>query len=399
MKILLINKFLYLTGGAETYTVKLGEYFQSIGHEVQYFGMEDERNVVGNEWDILTKNVNFHKKSLGTLLYPFKIIYSSEARRKMRRLLQLFKPDIVHFNNFNFQITPSVIYEIKKRNIPIVLTAHDYQFICPNHMLRQPGNAVPCEECIGSGFLRCIKHNCIHGSKLRSILGCVESTLYHSLNTYSFFDKVICPSEFMEKKLCLKPVFRGKTVAMHNFIEKIEKPKAAPKGDYVLYFGRFSLEKGIGTLINVCKRLPEIPFVFAGGGPLEHLITGVPNIRNAGFLKGEELKKIISEARFSVCPSEWYENCPFSVMESQMYGTPVVGADTGGIPELIKNGKTGLLFKAGDADDLSDKITTLWNNKSLLEEMTENCFKVEFDTLDVYGEKVLNLFNQVIEAK
>ncbi|MCL2129466.1 MAG: glycosyltransferase, partial [Treponema sp.] len=273
MKILMVHKFLYETGGAETYMLRLGEHLQSIGHQVQYFGMEEERNIAGNKWNILTKNVNFHKKSLETLLYPFKIIYSIEARRKMKRLLRLFKPDIVHMNNINYQLTPSIIYEVKKNNIPIVMTAHDYQCICPSHSLYQAENAVICEKCISSGFSQCIKNNCIHGSKLRSILGCIESILYHSLKTYSLIDKIICPSAFLETKLLTKEVFRGKTITMHNFIQKVEKAKNIQKGNYVLYFGRYSREKGISTLLEACRRIPEIQFVFAGGGPVENLVN------------------------------------------------------------------------------------------------------------------------------
>jgi len=396
MKILIVNKFLYENGGSETYIFRLADYFRSIGHEVQFFGMEDERNIAGNEWNILTKNTDFHKKSLGTLLYPFKIIYSREARRKIKRVLELFKPDIVHLNNFNFQITPSIIYEIKKHRIPIFYTAHDFQLICPDHLLYQQSKGLTCEECIKSGFIRCVVNSCIHGSKFRSILGCFESTLYHFLKTYSLIDKVICPSEFLEKKFLGKPVFQGKTVMMHNFIQKTEKQKAVKKGNYVLYFGRFSKEKGITTLIDACKRLPEIPFVFAGGGPLEYLTNDIQNIKKAGFLRGDDLVKIISEALFSVFPSECNENCPFSVMESQMYGTPVIGANIGGIPELLGDGHTGLFFQPTNVDDLVDKISTLWNNKSMLEELTVNCLKTEFDTPDIYGQKLLQLYTQTI---
>ena len=113
------------------------------------------------------------------------------------------------------------------------------------------------------------------------------------------------------------------------------------KNDYVLYFGRFSQEKGIGTLLKACKELPDIPFIFAGTGPLGEDVGRIPNIKNVGFQSGISLERLVREARFSVYPSEWYENCPFSVMESQMYGTPVLGANIGGIPELIEAGKTG----------------------------------------------------------
>ena len=149
--------------------------------------------------------------------------------------------------------------------------------------------------------------------------------------------------------------------------------KETEKKDYVLYFGRFSEEKGIGTLIKVCKELPDVQFIFAGTGPLEETVNGIKNIKNVGFQKGEALEKLIREARFSIYPSEWYENCPFSVMESQMYGTPVLGAEIGGIPELIQVDKTGELFESGNGKDLKEKIEKLWGDKKLCEAYKADC--------------------------
>ena len=151
--------------------------------------------------------------------------------------------------------------------------------------------------------------------------------------------------------------------------------------DYVLYFGRFSEEKGIGTLIKVCKELQDVQFIFAGTGPLEETVNGIKNIKNVGFQKGEALEKLIR-----------YENCPFSVMESQMYGTPVLGADIGGIPELIQVGKTGELFKSGDGDELKSKIQKLWGDKELCDEYSKNCKDISFDTIDEYYEKIMKVY-------
>lgn len=150
--------------------------------------------------------------------------------------------------------------------------------------------------------------------------------------------------------------------------------------------------KGIGTLIEVCKELPDVQFIFAGTGPLEDSIKGVNNIKNVGFQKGEALEKLIREARFSIYPSEWYENCPFSVMESQMYGTPVLGANIGGIPELIRVGKTGELFKSSNAEELKVKIRKLWTAKALCEKYSENCKEISFDTIDEYYNKVIKIY-------
>jgi glycosyltransferase involved in cell wall biosynthesis len=179
---------------------------------------------------------------------------------------------------------------------------------------------------------------------------------------------------------------------MHNFIDLTDTNDGLKK-DYVLYFGRYSPEKGISTLLKAAKELPDIKFVFAGGGPLEEELSSIPNIENVGFKTGDDLARLICEARFSVYPSEWYENCPFSVMESQMYSTPVIGAKIGGIPELISDFKTGELFESGNCSELKDKIFSLWNDRKRLEEYTANCKKVNFDTIDEYSEKLIQLYS------
>lgn len=398
MKVLMINKFLHPNGGSETYIFKLGEYLQSQGHEVQYFGMEHEGRCVGNSVNAYIEEMDFHGSSIRSkLLYPIKTIYSFEARKKIRLVLDSFQPDVCHINNFNYQLTPSIILEIVKwrrqfdRDCRIVYTAHDYQLICPNHMLNVPSTHENCEKCLGGHFVNCVIGKCIHGSVLKSAVGTMEAVYWNLKGVYKYIDKVICCSEFLKGKMDTTPVFRKKTVVMHNFVDQVEY-KETEKGEYVLYFGRFSTEKGIGTLIKVCKELSYIQFVFAGTGPLEHLIDHVPNIKYMGFKTGEELERLIAGARFVVYPSEWYENCPFSVMESQMHGTPVLGANIGGIPELIQEGETGELFKSGNKDDLERKIKLLWENKEKTTIYGRNCRNLQFDTLEKYYQKLLQIY-------
>jgi glycosyltransferase involved in cell wall biosynthesis len=141
--------------------------------------------------------------------------------------------------------------------------------------------------------------------------------------------------------------------------------------------------------------MPEVNFVFAGKGPLESLVDSVSNIKNVGFKSGDELSDLIRKARASVYPSEWYENCPFSVMESRMYGTPVLGANIGGIPELIDEGKTGELFTSGDKDELEKKILALWNDKEKLQEYSKNCEENVFDTVEEYTDKLLKIYQGI----
>ena len=398
MKVLMVNKFLYPNGGSETYTFKLGEHLSSLGHEVQYFGMEHEGNVVGNKVEAYTSDMDFHNGSkLSKLFLPLKTIYSFEARKQIRKVLDDFKPDVVHLNNFNYQLTPSIIVETvkwrkkNKRQCKILYTAHDGQLVCPNHLFKNPNTNQICEKCIDGKYMNCAKGKCVHGSTMKSLVGSMEAIFWKKKKVYKHIDTIICCSEFMKTKLDHNPILAERTVALHNFVDDVEW-KETEKKDYVLYFGRFSEEKGIGTLIHACKDLSEIKFVFAGVGPMEDQINEITNIENAGFKTGKELEKLIREARFSIYPSEWYENCPFSIMESEMYGTPVIGADIGGIPELIKIGETGELFESGNIEELKDTIRALYNNKAKTDKYAINCKNIEFDNVDEYCKKLVKYY-------
>lgn len=405
MKILMINKFLYPNGGSETYIFKIGEELQRQGHEVQYFGMEHPGRIVGNRVNSYTGEMEFHSASLlQKLSYPRKIIYSREAREKLRPVLADFHPDVVHLNNINFQLTPSVIDEVKEfdSSIRLVYTAHDYQWVCPNHMLRIPSTGALCTACVDGKFSACRKRRCIHNSRLRSFLGAREAEFYRKRHTYRLVDRVICPTQFMNGMLSHNPDLKGRCVTKLNFVDvkspaginpdreavnsdirecngtslptgrpadasgqrqEGRPPAPDPAGmlspeiadllrqfsvtGYVLYFGRYDEEKGIGDLLTAAGKHPEIPFVFAGKGVLEEEVNRVPNVRNVGFRAGEDLTALIREARFAVYPSTWYENCPFSIMEALTAGTPVVAPCLGGIPELIDDGVTGVVYPAG----------------------------------------------------
>ena len=396
MKILMINKFLHPNGGSETYIFQLGQQLTTMGHEVQYFGMEHAGRCVGNRAESYTSDMDFHGGSkLAKLTYPIKTVYSAEARKKIRVVLEDFQPDVCHLNNFNYQLTPSIILEIRKWNpkCRIVFTAHDYQLVCPNHMCRNPGTDENCEKCLGGHFLNCTKGKCIHGSLAKSAIGTVEATFWKWMRVYKELDAVICCSEFLKTKLDTYPVLAGKTLAMHNFVDPVPA-KAVPAGDYVLYFGRFSKEKGMETLVEAAKRLPHVAFICAGTGPLEDVLAQAPNIRNVGFQRGKDLEMLIRQARLTVYPSQWYENCPFSVMESQIYGTPVVGANIGGIPELIRDGQTGILFESGNTDALVAALEQAWHDSALLrgKALTDT---LTFDSLTQYCEKLLAIYKGV----
>ena len=210
---------------------------------------------------------------------------------------------------------------------------------------------------------------------------------------YSYIDTIICCSEFLKSKLDTQQRFRTKTVTLHNFVDAVE-PETVEKGDYILEFGHLCRDKGTLTLLEVARRMPETRFLFAGYGEAESEIAKLPNTQCIGFKTGKELEMLIRRALFSVYPSEWYENCPFSVIESQMYGTPVIGSRMGGIPELIADGRTGELFEAGNADDLEQKIKKLLYTPGLLEDYCEACKLLEFETPNSYYHKLMAIYGE-----
>lgn len=396
MKILMVNKFLYPNGGSETYIFELGKELVRQGHQVEYFGMEHENRIVGNHAESYTSNMDFHTGKLQKLLYPFKIIYSSDARKKIRAVLEDFKPDIVHLNNFNYQLTPSIIYEIKAHKIPIVFTAHDLQLVCPNHLMTYGLTGELCLRCLTKGSISCFQGRCIHGSRVKSLLGALENWLYKRLKPYKRIDVIICPSCFVQEKLEMNPQLAGRTIVLRNFISNVENTgNTIEKKEYAVYFGRYSTEKGVETLAAACRELSEIPFIFAGKGELTEIVDSVGNIQNKGFLSGEELHRLIAEARFSISASECPENCPFSVMESLKLGTPVIGAKIGGIPELIKDGETGLLVESGNKEELKAAIRRLWENRDENSRYIQNCKNIAFDNCEEYCLKLVKIYKDI----
>ena len=397
MKILLVNKFLYPKGGSETFVIQLGEVLAKNGHEVQYFGMENPKNILKNQDNIYVKEKNFSQQKMKYILTVPSLIYNLDAKRKMTKLLNSYQPDLIILNNIEYHLTPSIIVSIgkykKKHDVKLFYVAHDYQLVCPSHGLFDV-NINPCEKCLTGSYFNCFKTKCMKNSRLKSLVASLDSFYWHKRNVYQYVDKIICPSNFLKRKLDTHTSFKDKTVVIHNFVTPKEYKKY-PKEDYVLYFGALKKDKGVATLLEVCKRNPKIQFVFAGYGELEEKINQVPNATCVGFKVGKDLEKIISQAKMSICPSEMYENCPFSVIESQQFRTPVICSNMGGIPELISIGKTGLVFKAGDSKDLEEKILTLWNNPKLLEQYSENCEKIQLETTETYYQKIMNLYNSI----
>lgn len=381
----MVNKFLYPRGGSESYMLYLGEHLKKLGHKIEYFGMYDENNTVGNSIGKYTQNMDFHSKGLARFLYPFKIIYSREAKKKIMQVIDDFKPDIVHMNNINFQLTPSIIYGIKKKGVKLVQTVHDYQMICPNHLLYNFDKNTPCEKCVKGSHINCIKNKCIHNSTVKSILGVIEAKLYSLLKTYKKVDLFVCPSNFLENKLLsAKGYYKGKTKTIHNFIDKEKFSNTDRKEDsYIVFIGRLSKEKGIEYIAKTAKLLGEYTFVIAGSGPDEGMLKGIDNIKLAGFVTGNDLTELMGNAKLLLLPSVCYENCPLSILEAHSMGVPVVTMNSGGMAELVKDGVTGTLVNEPTPECIALKIKETIENEDYYKTIRENCKKERDNILSV----------------
>lgn len=404
MKILLVNKFHYLKGGSEKYYFELAELLKENGHEVAFFSMKDEKNIKTDCKEYFVEPIDLNN---GSKLKAFDVIYSKDNKKKMEEALDDFKPDIVHLNNFQRQLSASIIEPIKKRNIPIVYTAHDVQAICPAITMLDNDKNI-CEKCMKGKYINCIKKKCNKGSTLKSVIGAIEGNYYKRHKIYTKkIDMIITPTEFYKEKLIQDGIPENKIKAMQNSID-VEQYNI-PIGDegYALYIGRLSKEKGILNLIKAFKQIKNDKLYIAGDGPeKEKIIKYIQennlqeNIKLLGFLNKEQVNEKISKCRFVVVPSIWYENCPYSILETLAIGKPVIGAKIGGIPELVKDNKNGLLYKFNDIEALSNKMEKLFNDKELSEKLGKNA-KEEAQRLyskQIYYNKIIKIYERLVKG-
>lgn len=406
MKILMVNKFLYPRGGAETYVIRLGAELTRRGHQVEYFGMYDEKNIVGNADGLTTAPMDFHTRSPARFAYPFRILYSQESLRKMGKVLDRFRPDVVHLNNINFQLTPAVIDAAANRGVPLVQTVHDYQMICPNHMLYNEKEKRVCQRCVGGGRWNCARFRCIHGSLVKSVLGAVEGDLSWGRHSYERVGRYICPSRFLAEKLLeASTIYRDRLEVLHNFVELPDPHEMPPQGEpgeeYVAFAGRLSREKGLDLLAQAARLLPGVTFRVAGSGEMAPILRDIPNVELLGFLTGKPLRALIAGARAVLVPSVWYENCPLSILEAHALGTPVVTVDRGGMAELVEDGVTGVTFRELSGRALADAVERLLSDRAVLARMRENCLRrrEELPTLERYCVRMEEIYREEIRRK
>lgn len=359
MKILLSNKFYYRRGGDCIYMLNLEQLLKQHGHEVAVFAMDYPENI-STPWS------KYFPQNMSKLMAFTRPFGSNEVKMKFNGLLDDFKPDVVHLNNIHTQLSPVMAELAHKRGIKVVWTLHDYKLLCPRYDCLRNGTDI-CELCFNCDKSNCKTYKCMKGSALASMIGYKEAVKWNRERLEACTDVFVCPSQFMADKMAQGGFDKKKLMTLCNFID-VDKCKKDEYGkeNYYCYVGRLSHEKGVNTLIEAAKNLPYKLKVIGGGLLEEDLKIKSEklkaNVEFLGYKQWDEIKGIVGKARFTVIPSEWYENNPLSVIEAQCLGTPVLGARIGGIPELIENGVTGMTFESRNVDDLTNKIEAMWQH-------------------------------------
>lgn len=365
MQVLLANKFLFEKGGAEKSLFETARLLEAHGHGIRFFAMQHPRNRACADARHFVSEVDYENPALGMRLKAAaRMLYSTQAARKLAGLLDGARIDIAHLNNIYHQLSPSILRTLHRRGIPMVMSLRDYKVVCGSYQLLAQGRT--CEACSGGRHLQATLKRCMKGSLAASVLTTLEMTLHHHvLDLYGLVDLFISPSAFLRDKV-REMGFRGEVVHLPNFVGSLDRvaPRYGSARPRLVYSGRLGREKGLPTLMRAVKGLP-VRLEIIGEGPMREPLealarqASIDNVDFAGYLSGGPLQDHVGAATAVVVPSEWYENNPRSVIEAFALGKPVIGARIGGIPELVRHGDTGLTFAPGDAQDLRGCIETL----------------------------------------
>jgi len=365
MKILQINKFYYLKGGAERHVFALANLLRQAGHEVIPFSMMDENNEAMSFDQYFPEPVSLDKFNLKNI---FKLFYNREAAQKLERLIKAERPDIAHLHNISHQLSSSIVNVLKKYHIPIVQTLHDYKLICPNYKLFSCGEV--CYKCRGGKYYNCLFNKCVKNSYSKSLLATLEAYYCRWQRIYEKINLFIAPSRFM-KDICVSfGIVENKIKVLNHFNDKVASVLTGEIGDepYLLYYGRLAEEKGIEILIRAMISVEEnLKLIIIGAGSdfgkIKNLIEKLKltdKIEMLGPKYGAELNKYIVNSLAVVVPSIWPENFPYVVLEALSAGKPIIASASGGLKEMVADGENGFLFESGDVKDLALAISKLF---------------------------------------
>ncbi|MCZ7562773.1 MAG: glycosyltransferase family 4 protein [Burkholderiales bacterium] len=401
-RLLSLNTYHYRRGGSDAVFLEHEALFRNLGWETAMFSMHHPQNAPSPWEQYFVSEIEFGRtyRWRDRLVMAAKIVYSLEARRKMASLLRRFKPDVAHVHCIYHHISPSVFSLLKERNIPIVLTAHDFKLLCPAYKMHNQRGI--CERCRSSKILPLVVNRCVKDSLALSSLIAVETFVHRTCGLYSrHLDKIVVPSRFYLRKFQEWGWRASDLEYVPNFIQAADYIPQFEPGGYFVYFGRLIREKGVRTLLKAA-RMANCKLVLVGVGPdaasLHAAIEGNPNVHIVDHRTGDALSTLVRGSRAVVLPSELYENAPKSILEAYALGKPVIGADIGGIPELIRVFQTGALFESGNADDLAARLLEYTHMHDAAVANQGRCarqFVVESFSEERYAHEMLRLYGSL----
>ncbi len=398
MKIVLVNKYWYLKGGCERVVFLTKKLLEEAGHQVEIFGMRHEKNIFENEYFV--ENVDYQNMTgVQKIKNARNFIYNADAKTKFTKLLENFQPDVVHFHNIYHQLSFSLVEAARELHIPMVMTLHDYKMLSPNYTLFHHGKID--ESCLTGKYYRCVLNNCME-NRGESLLATLEAYSRKNKKYQEAISQYISPSYFL-KDLCLRAGWS------ENSVQVIPNPLAVEKntfvsGEYVAYAGRLSSEKGVSILLEAAAQTPDISYKIAGTGPEEASLKAraqklqLKNVEFVGWLVGDAMTVFLKNARLLVVPSLWYENYPYSILEAKVLGKIVLGANIGGIPEMID---ADCLFDPKGVDSLVPLIKKWYHTPLAVRQERGEQLQTEVREIndrERYLDSVLDVYTKVCSA-
>jgi len=392
----------FVRGGSDRYFFVLGELLQLHGHRVIPFAAQQSRDEP-TEWSrYFPPGVDFQQPGPRDIA---RFLYSRPAARSMRRLLREQSIDLAHLHIYYGQLTGAILGPLARAGVPIVQTLHDFKLVCPVYSLLSHGEI--CEACQGKHFWRAVTRRCNRGSLARSALSAAETYLTHWLGAERRIDRFITVSDFQRRKCIELGVPAEKMTTVRNFADPEAFAPATKPGSYLLYFGRIERLKGIFTLLAAAEKVRDVPLVVVGTGDADAEVAeivrsrGLDHVRLLGFQGGAELHDTIRGSIATILPSEGYDNCPMSVIESLALARPVIGSRIGGIPELVEHESDGLLVTPGDASDLAEQMHRLARDPEAAAAMGRaGRHKIEerFNP-EIHIRQVMDVYRRVLSAR
>jgi len=398
LKILQINKFASIRGGTETVLFNTIDLLKEKGHKVLLFSTDEYKAISQPIYTIPYFNKTDSLFDKAVRMNSF--FYNRQAARELESIIETEKPNIVHIHLYLNSFSVSILPVLKKYNLPVIMTLHEYRQICPSYLLLDKNGNI-CERCKNGNYLNCVATRCSKGNFFESLFLTLEM-YYRRLfyQTEKFVDKFICVSNFIQKKHSeFNKNIASKSVVIYNPVNFIPDTEII-RGNYLLFFGRLSREKGLNTLINAMKQIPDTKLVIAGKGDL--LLEKLPeNVELIGFKSGDELISIIRNAMYTIVPSEWYETFGLSCVESLSLGTPVIASAIGALPEIIEHGKNGFLFTPKDEHSLIETINSALNisDYSYVDMCKNGYTSIEQFSNNIYIRQLLDLYDRLILEK